>query len=237
MEQDEFIKFHAYYNFAPSFCNPASAHEKGGVEGLVGYVRRKLPGTIPVAESFEDLDDKLLAECLAYGDHRIKGWEGTVNKTCRGAEPSLVFAGHAVHRHPDHEDGKVDAYSTVIVDKNRYSVPTRSPSRSISRWPGGPDNGRKLVTHPRLFGNNKWQPNRTTTAGRLVPLAGEIVEMFKAMRKGFPLPQVRVFAYAGRSVGSIKRAFETAVKKAGIEDLHLSWHEAHGYKQLAVAGA
>jgi integrase len=28
---------------------------------------------------------------------------------------------------------------------------------------------------------------------------------------------VRVFTYAGRSEGSIKRAFETAVKKAGIE--------------------
>ncbi len=53
--------------------------------------------------------------------------------------------------------------------------------------------------------------------GRHVPLNRELVEMFRAMRPGLPLPQVRVFTYAGRSVGSIKRAFETAVKKAGIE--------------------
>jgi len=52
--------------------------------------------------------------------------------------------------------------------------------------------------------------------GRLVPLNRELVAMFKAMPKG--LPGVSVFTYEGRSVGSIKRSFEAAVKKAGIED-------------------
>ena len=28
VEQTEFTKFHAYYNFRPRFCNPAAAHEK-----------------------------------------------------------------------------------------------------------------------------------------------------------------------------------------------------------------
>ena len=40
VEQEEFTKFHAYYNFTPHFCNPAAAHEKGDIEGLVGYVKR-----------------------------------------------------------------------------------------------------------------------------------------------------------------------------------------------------
>jgi integrase len=60
-----------------------------------------------------------------------------------------------------------------------------------------------------------------TNEGRLVPLNGELVEMFRDMRAalaGFPLPGVKVFTYAGRSVGSIKRAFTTACIKAGIED-------------------
>lgn len=56
-----------------------------------------------------------------------------------------------------------------------------------------------------------------TNEGRDVPLREELVGMFRAMRQGLPLPQVRVFTYGGRSVGSIKRAFETAVKRAGIE--------------------
>jgi integrase len=57
-----------------------------------------------------------------------------------------------------------------------------------------------------------------TNEGREVPLNEELVMMLKAMRPGIPLPQVRVFTYAGRSVGSIKRAFASACQNAGIED-------------------
>ncbi len=75
MEQAEFTKFHAYYNFTPRFCNPAAAHEKGGIEGLVGYVRRNYFVPLPEADSFEALNQQLLAECLAYGEHRLQGRE------------------------------------------------------------------------------------------------------------------------------------------------------------------
>jgi transposase len=39
MEQEKFTKFHANYNFRPRFCT-AAAHEKGAIEGLMGYVKR-----------------------------------------------------------------------------------------------------------------------------------------------------------------------------------------------------
>jgi integrase len=42
--------------------------------------------------------------------------------------------------------------------------------------------------------------------------------MFQTMRQGLPIPHLRVFTYAGRSVESIKRAFATAVRKASIDD-------------------
>lgn len=38
LEQEAFIAFRSYHSFEARFCNPAQAHEKGGVEGLVGYV-------------------------------------------------------------------------------------------------------------------------------------------------------------------------------------------------------
>ena len=61
------------------------------------------------------------------------------------------------------------------------------------------------------------QPEDTKTKeGRLVPLTRELAEMFKAMSRG--LPGVKVFTYAGREIGAIKKGFTTAVKKAGIED-------------------
>lgn len=66
------------------------------------------------------------------------------------------------------------------------------------------------------------EPEHTkTNDGRLVPLNGELIEIFRDMRTdlaGFPLSEVKVFTYAGRSVGSIKKGFITSCKKAGIED-------------------
>jgi integrase len=62
--------------------------------------------------------------------------------------------------------------------------------------------------------------------GRLVPLNRELVGMLQAMPRG--LPGVRVFTYDGRSVSSVKRAFATACRKAGIENFtfHDSRHTA-----------
>ncbi len=54
-----------------------------------------------------------------------------------------------------------------------------------------------------------------TNEGRLVPLNRELVDMLQAMPRG--LPGVKVFTYDGKSVSSIKRAFATACRKAGIE--------------------
>jgi integrase len=54
-----------------------------------------------------------------------------------------------------------------------------------------------------------------TNEGRLVPLNGELVEMFKSMPRG--LPMAPVFTYKGNAVSEMKRSFATACKRAGIE--------------------
>ena len=54
-----------------------------------------------------------------------------------------------------------------------------------------------------------------TNEGRLMPLNGELLEMFRAMPKG--LPGVRVFPYKGKAFeSSFQRAGENARKRAGI---------------------
>jgi integrase len=64
----------------------------------------------------------------------------------------------------------------------------------------------------------KLRPEDTkTNEGRFVPLNRELIEMFQAMPRG--LPGVRVFPYKGKTFGSsFQRAFETARKRAGLED-------------------
>jgi integrase len=63
----------------------------------------------------------------------------------------------------------------------------------------------------------KLRPEDTKTyEGRLVPLNRELVEMFKALPRGFP--QAPVFTYKGRSMAEMKRSFVSACKRAGVED-------------------
>jgi len=162
VEQEEFTKFHAYYNFTPRFCNPGAAHEKGGIEGLVGYVKRNYFVPLPEADSFEALNQRLLAECLAYGDHRLQGREQTVNEFFREEQAGLLQLPTMPFSLTQTAGGRVDPYATVRVDKNRYSVPSRYVGLKVQiqvdidrvdLFHGG----KRLATHPRVFGNNKWQ--------------------------------------------------------------------------------
>ena len=53
-----------------------------------------------------------------------------------------------------------------------------------------------------------------TNEGRLVPLAGELAEMFKAMPRG--LPEVPIFLRDGKPITPIREAFHGARMKAGL---------------------
>jgi Transposase and inactivated derivatives len=76
IEQVEFGKLKAYFCFEARFCNPDSGHEKGGVEGMVGFARRNYMVPIPEADTLEDLNEKILRECFAHGNHKMAGGSG-----------------------------------------------------------------------------------------------------------------------------------------------------------------
>lgn len=160
--QERFKKFQAYYNFEARFCNRDQAHEKGGVEGLVGYARRNFMVPIPRMESLEQLNAHLLGECVAYGDHRIAGRERTVKEYFEEEKRHLLCLPEVPFSNLDTASAKVDKYSTVVTDKNRYSVPARYVGLRVRvvLHVGRVDifyGGQRIATHERLYGNNKWQ--------------------------------------------------------------------------------
>jgi hypothetical protein len=192
-EQEAFRKFHGYYNFTARFCNVDSGHEKGGVEGLVGFARRNYMVPIPRAESLEELNEEILRSCLKYGSHRIVGREKSVDEQFEEEKAHLL----ALPSHPfsniETLESKVNPYSTVILDKNRYSVPTcyvGLPVRAIL----GVDRveiyqrGKKIATHGRLFGNNKWQlnPDHYLDLLHQRPGAFDSARPIKEWRKNWP---------------------------------------------------
>jgi transposase len=159
--QESYIKFHAYYNFTPRFCNPGQGHEKGGVEGLVGYARRNYMVPVPRAGSLAELNDMLFQQCQAYGEHQIAGREQTVNEFYQEEKNHLIGLPEIAFSNIVTSCGKADKYSTVIIDKNRYSVPTQYAYVKVKVvlhvdrvdiFYGS----RKIASHERLYGNNKW---------------------------------------------------------------------------------
>jgi len=159
--QESYEKFRGYYNFTSRFCNPGQGHEKGGVEGLVGYARRNYMVPVPKAETLEALNESLLKDCLSYGDHRLAGRELTVNELYEAEKAHLIPLPEIEFSNLETSFGKVDKYSTVIIDKNRYSVPTEYAYlkvkvvlyvNRVEIFYGS----KKIASHQRLYNNNKW---------------------------------------------------------------------------------
>ncbi len=73
-----FIAFRSHWRFDSEFCNPAEAHEKGGVEGEVGYFRRNHWVPVPKAMDIAGLNRQLLAGCHDDERRTITGREQSV---------------------------------------------------------------------------------------------------------------------------------------------------------------
>ena len=62
-ETARFIAFRSHWGYESEFCTPGEGHEKGGVEGEVGYFRRNHWVPVPEAANLEALNERLLALC------------------------------------------------------------------------------------------------------------------------------------------------------------------------------
>jgi transposase len=193
IEQEGFRKLKAYYNFEARFCNPAAAYEKGGTEGMIGYVRRNYLVPIPVVESFEELNEKLLNACLRHGSHRTEGRTGNIDNLFEREKEHLISLPAVPMSNVYISETKVNKYSTVMVDKNHYSVPV-SHVRLKVRIEFTIDrvdifyDGRKIAGHARLFGNNKWQldPQHYLELIRRKPGAFDSALVIRRWRKEWP---------------------------------------------------
>ncbi len=164
VEQESFSKFKAYYSFDARFCNPGEGHEKGGVEGMIGFARRNYMVPVPSAGSLQELNDNILEQCLSYGNHRMSGRDRKVNELFEEEKEHLVCLPDAVFSNLQSHSARVDKYATVIVDKNRYSVPSRYVGFKVKVLLGVESvkifyGTQKLASHERLYDNNKWSLN------------------------------------------------------------------------------
>jgi transposase len=164
IEQESFVKFRSYYTFQARFCNPARGQEKGGVEGLIGYVRRNFLVPLPEVEDFEELNRYLVECCEAFGERKISGRPDprTVDERHKQEREGLLMLPPRVFDNRKVVPVKVSRYQTATVDRNYYSVPSSQVGRWIWAHIGCSQvefyaDQKQLASHRRLFSNCQWQ--------------------------------------------------------------------------------
>jgi transposase len=154
-ETARFIAFRSHWRFASEFCNPAEAHEKGGVEGEAGYFRRNHWVPVPSARDLEELNMGLLAACREDQNRQIAG------KAMRVGAAMIVEREHLL---PFTDPGfdlaeasfpVVDGLGCVRVRTNAYSAPLKAGtevqakvySSYVEIW----HDGRCVARHERCY--------------------------------------------------------------------------------------
>lgn len=133
VENERWLAFRSHYGFEAFYCQPGieGAHEKGGVEGQIGWFRRNHFVPIPQVESIAELNAMIERWDTDDLGRRVGGRVRTVGELFT-QEASLLMA------LPDaqFETGlwfhlRVDRHSQITVRTNRYSVPVRLAGRQV----------------------------------------------------------------------------------------------------------
>lgn len=132
-ENDRWVLFRSHYGFDAFYCQPgiAGAHEKGGVEGEVGWFRRNRLSPMPVVESLDQLNDRIRAWEASDDRRRITDRIRTIGQDFETEQPFLSPL-------PAEEfdpglvlNPRVDRSSMITVRMVKYSVPARFIGRRV----------------------------------------------------------------------------------------------------------
>src|SRR3984885_1430178 len=79
VETDRIIAFRSHWGYRSEYCNPASGHEKGGVEGELGWFRRNWLVPVPEASVLDALNQHVLdlmpgLDARDLAASKYKGW-------------------------------------------------------------------------------------------------------------------------------------------------------------------
>ncbi|WP_444875886.1 Mu transposase domain-containing protein, partial [Arthrobacter oryzae] len=121
------------YGFDPFYCQPgiAGAHEKGGVEGEVGWFRRNRLSPMPVASSLDELNDRIREWESLDGRRRINDRIHTIGQDFETEQPFLAPLPGEVFDPGLALTPRVDRSSMITVRMVKYSVPARFIGRKV----------------------------------------------------------------------------------------------------------
>lgn len=91
-ENERWVLFRSHYGFDAFYCQPGidGAHEKGGVEGEVGWFRRNHLAPMPEVATLDELNDKIRAWEHDDNTRRITGHANTIGQDYHAELPHLA---------------------------------------------------------------------------------------------------------------------------------------------------
>jgi len=133
VEADRWTAFRSHYGLEAFYCQPGiqGAHEKGGVEGQVGWFRRNHLVPVPEVDSIAELNEMIDAWDLADDSRRIGDRARTIGEYFAHERPLLTPVPFEVFETGRWFTPRVDRYSQITVRQNRYSVPARLVGRQV----------------------------------------------------------------------------------------------------------
>jgi hypothetical protein len=159
-EQEAFVVFRSHYLFESRFCTPGQGNEKGRVEEGVGFGRRNFMVPLPDVASFEELNEHLLAKCLADDQRRVDRQPVTIGEAWEMERPHLLSLPKRDFECCVTRPATLNRYCQVVLDTNRYSVPADKAYRNLvlKAYPFRVDilhlNG-VIASHPRCYGREQ----------------------------------------------------------------------------------
>jgi len=121
-EQDQFIALRTHYLYQSEYCRPGKGNEKGGVEKAGQQALKQLFVPYPDVESFSELNQYLHDKCVAMLAKNPR-WEEEL-KTLKPL-PNTQFDCAS------YSEAKVNTYSMVQFETNRYSAPVKYVGEKI----------------------------------------------------------------------------------------------------------
>jgi hypothetical protein len=148
---------------------------------------------VPEAASLEELNEKVLRQCVSYGNHKMAGRDRTVNDLYEEEKGHLLSLPEVVFSNIQTSGGQADKYGTVIVDKNRYSVPSHYAGFRVKALLHADRleifiGAKRVATHERSYGNNKWilNPDHYLELIKQRPMAFNSARPIRQWRKSWP---------------------------------------------------
>jgi transposase len=123
-----FIAFRSHWQYEARFCTPGEGHEKGGVEGEVGYFRRNHWVPVPTARDLAELNGKLLDDCRQDENRVLSGRTESVGALLLTEKQHLLALPAEDFELAEISFPRIDQSGCAKVRTNFYSVPLKSGS-------------------------------------------------------------------------------------------------------------